>query len=328
MRRAPSPFRSFGRSPSDRPATPPAPPLGRRTFLEGVAWALATATCAAPADSEPRTQVLYVVIDRPSDARAESHAPNLAGLRAAAAAFDPSTRVTPVTLADLADLDVDTLDATYEPLAIFGAGSFTEWVQYGLDARWRRDLDHWMSIIREMTIPMLAVCGSHELVGAAFNGFGAIAHMCNSGAPVPIADELAQAPPRLLGPRPCVGEAGTYPIVRTRDGAVDPITREALAAPMVASHHTDMVIDTTGFTVLYAGDGSRPPATQARAPDRALLPCHVQATKRDDPQRLLYTTQFHPEISAFLESTADDGGFGTAYLHAFLAGARDWWSQR
>jgi hypothetical protein len=302
-----------------------APALGRRQFLEGFAWALATSTCALPGgDAEGRDQVLYVIIDRPEDAQLQSHAPNIEGLRTAATAFDLTARVTPVTIADLAGIDMATLDATYRPLAIFGAGSFTEWFQYGVDARWRQDVDHWMSLIRETTIPMLAVCGSHELVALTFNGFGAVAHISDRGTPVRISEELAASPPRPMWPNPRVGEEGTYPIARTEDGADDAIAGAMPDAPMVASHHKDMVVDTTGFTVLYEGDGSRSPATQAV--DQAAGRCRVQATRLDDPRRLLYTTQFHPEMTAFNESTAGDGGFGAAWLQAFFTNARRWWS--
>ncbi len=278
----------------------------------------------SPGDA--RSRILFVVIDRPEDATLASHAPNIRGLGAAVGAFDPMARVTTLTIADLAAMDADALDATYRPLAIIGAGSFTEWHQYGVDADWKHKLDHWMAIIRTTEIPVLAICGSHQLVAAAFNGFGAVAHMADRGEPVRISDELAASSPRGMWPNPRVGEEGTYPIVATVAGAADPLVRTMPHAPMVATHHKDMVVDTTGFTLLYRGDNSRPAATDGADQTRAR--CHVQAMKRDDPRRLLYASQFHPEMAAFDESTGGDSGFGIEWVSGFLSLARKWWQEK
>jgi GMP synthase-like glutamine amidotransferase len=285
---------------------------------------------ALPIDPAPkiandaRSRVLFVVIDRPEDATVTDHAPNIRGLTAAVRAFDPMARITTLTIADVARIDAATLDATYRPLAIIGAGSFTEWHKYGVDAHWKHELDQWMEIVRTTSIPMLAICGSHQLVAAAFNGFGAVAHMADRGDPVRISDELAASSPRGMWPNPRVGEEGTYPIVATTAGADDPLVRQMPHAPMAAAHHKDMVVDTTGFSLLYRGDHSRAAATSA--PNQTCTRCHVQAMKRDDARRLLYTSQFHPEMAAFDESTGDDGGFGAAWVSGFLDLARRWWS--
>ena len=288
--------------------------------------AAATNVDPRPRDPGARTRVLFVVIDRPEDATIESHTPNIRGLGAAVSAFDPTAHVTSRTIADLSEMHADAIDATYRPLAIIGAGSFTEWHQYGVDGDWKRKLDHWMDIIRTTHIPMLAICGSHQLVAAAFNGFGAVAHMTNDGEPVRISDELATSPPRAMWPSPRVGEEGTYPIVATVAGSADPLVREMPHAPMAATHHKDMVVDTTGFTLLYRGDGARAAATSAS--DQVRARCHVQAMKRDDPRRILYASQFHPEMAAFDESTGGDGGFGVEWVSGFLALARRWWDDQ
>jgi len=314
----------------------------RRGFLAALATAFATplwarlarADQATPTieklptlqkpDEEPRTRVLFVVIDRPEDARIPDHGPNVRGLRAAVGVFDPAIEVTSVTIHDLAGMDEKTLDATYRPLAIIGAGSFSEWYQYGVDADWKSKLDHWMAIIRTTKIPMLAICGSHQLVAIAFNGFSAVAHMTNDGKPIPISNELALVKPRGLWPNPRVGEEGTYPIAATVSGSADPLARALASGPMAAAHHKDMVVDTTGFVLLYQGDDSRQPAT--RASDQVQIRCKVQAMKRDDPSRILYCTQFHPEMQAFDESTAADRGFGATWVSVFLGQARAWWN--
>jgi GMP synthase-like glutamine amidotransferase len=270
-----------------------------------------------------REHVLFVVIDRPEDAQMGDHWPNIRGLESIVAGVDRRLRVAPITIGELAHLDARALDSTFAPLAIVGAGSFTAWYRYGTDAAWRRDLDHWMEIVRETTIPMLAICGSHQLVALAFNGFGAVAHMNDGGAPVPISAELAASPPRPMWPARRVGEEGTYPLTAAPSADGDPLVRAMGRAPAAASHHKDMVVDTTGFSLLYRSDDARSPATNAR--DQARSRCVVQALRRDDPRRVLYTTQFHPEMSSFDESTASDDGAGAAFIGAFLEVAKRWW---
>jgi GMP synthase-like glutamine amidotransferase len=290
---------AFGRKASAAPLEPS--PF--RKPLEDATPSVVSAPSLPDPASEPRTQVLFVVIDRPQDAGPPDHAPNLRGLRAAVNVFDSALRVTAVTIGDLAELDAA-----------------------GLDAEWKSRLDHWMSIIRTTTVPMLAICGSHQLVAMAFNGFGAVAHMTSSGPPVRILDELSVSTPRGMWPTPRVGEEGTYPIATTAAAASDPLVRAIETAPMASAHHKDMVVDTSGFVLLYQGDDSRPPAT--RASEQAQLRCRVQAMRRDDRSRLLYTSQFHPEMSAFDESTASDRGFGATWVGAFLTLSRTWWSER
>jgi hypothetical protein len=270
-----------------------------------------------------RRRVLYVVIDRPEDATPASHAPNVDGVRAAASAFDPPLTVDVVTVADLCGKDVD---ATYAPFAIFGAGSFSEWFQYGADAKWRALLDEYMAFVRATSIPMLAVCGSHQLVAAAFNGWGAVAHMNDDGPPVMIADELAATPPHGLFPSPRVGEEGTYPVVAASGVDRDPFVLACGASVMTAVHHKDMVVDPNGYTLLYRGDPSRDAASSAGR--QAQRRCVVHALRRDDPARLLVTTQFHPEMGGFAESTQDDAGFGARWLASFFAQASAWWDEQ
>jgi GMP synthase-like glutamine amidotransferase len=306
--------------------------VARRRFLRGLAGALATPLVAGDAFAAPfdrersstaRERILFVVIDRPEDAQIEDHRPNIRGLESIVGDVDRRLHVAPITIGDVAHLDARALDATFEPLAIVGAGSFTEWFRYATDAAWQRNLDHWMEIVRETTIPMLAICGSHQLVALAFNGFGAVAHMNDGGAPVPISAELAASPPRPMWPARRVGEEGTYPLTATPSAEGDPLVRAMGRAPAAASHHKDMVVDVTGFSLLYRSDDGRSPAT--RAGDQARNRCIVQALRRDDPRRVLYTTQFHPEMSSFDESTGSDDGAGAAFIGAFLEVARRWW---
>ncbi len=275
---------------------------------------------------DARSLLLYVIIDRPEDAEIGWHSSNVGGVQRAARLLDPTLLVRTVTIAELLELDERAIDERHRPLAIIGAGSFTEWFQYGLDPLWKRQLDHWMALIRSMSIPMLAFCGSHQLVGAAFNGWGAVAHMNDQGPPVRISEELALPTPRGLWTWPRVGEEGTFPLLATAAGALDPIVRATSGAPMASLHHKDMVVDATGFTLLYEPDAARPAMTSGG--DQATNRCRVQGMRRDDPGRLLYSTQFHPEISAFDESTTNDAGYGALFIASFLAQARAWWADR
>lgn len=277
--------------------------------------------------SDTRSTILYVVIDRPEDIDLAWHDPNVAGVRAAAATFDPSTHVEVVTIGDLDGMDAASIDARWSPLAIFNAGSWSEWFQYGLDADWKRRLDGYMAFLRSTKVPIHAVCGSHQLVAAAFNGWSAVAHMNDVAPPISIATELAANPPTLLAPDPRVGEQGTYPITPTDAGSADPLVASVMAqlsAPMASLHHCDEVVDTTGFVLLWSPDRSRAPATTATG--QSLARCDVQGMVLADPTRLLYSTQFHPEISGFAESVGDDGGFGRAWLVAFFGLARAHWA--
>jgi len=267
-----------------------------------------------------RTTVLFVTIDRPEDADPAWHRPNADGVQAAATRAGRSLAVVRTSVDELAGMDADALDVRWQPLAIFGAGSFSEWFRYGTDDAWRAKLDGYMAIVRATRVPMLAVCGSHQLVSAAFNGFGAIAHMNDDGDPVPIASELAIDPPAPMFPSPRVGEEGTYPIARVAD---DPVMSVVGDGAMAAVHHKDMVIDTSGFTLLCVGDETRDAATSAA--NQAQNRCRVHALRRDDDARLLYTTQFHPEMPRFDESTQDDGGLGQDVIVAFLQQAKRWW---
>jgi len=257
--------------------------------------------------------VLYVYIDRPEDADASSHEWNIAGVRGAAAEVGAEVEV--VHARDVPRR----LQTGPTPIAIFGAGSFTEWFQYGVDSSWRATLDRYFRVIRETVIPMFAVCGSHQVIAAAFNGWGAVAHM-NDGAGVPIATELVP-PVKPRFPSPRVGEEGTYPVAVTEAGVDDPIVGPFASEAIIASsHHKDMVVDTRGFTLLLTGDPSRKPHTTADG--QVASRCRVQGMKLDDPSRLLYSVQFHPEIRRFAEGTVDDGGFGHRLLVRFLREAQ------
>jgi GMP synthase-like glutamine amidotransferase len=255
--------------------------------------------------------VLYVIIDRPEDQGA--HDLNIQGLTDAAAAFDDRLRIVPVTIYELQQRPIQ----SHRPYAVFSAGSYSEWFQYGLDASWRAALDDYMNSLRTIRIPTLAVCGSHQLLAAAMNGWSAVAHMTDTGEPILVSHELELS--QSLIPDPRVGEEGTYPLAVTRRGARDRVVAPAIRGSVVASlHHKDMVVDTRGATVLLTSDLSREPATTAGDPSHRR--CFVQGLRWHD--RPLWSVQFHPEVSRFAEATEDDRGFGRRLLRAWLAAAR------
>lgn len=302
------------------------PLLARRARADGTKMLdVPTPNAGKAKDPYARRHVLYVVIDRVEDGPMSYHQSNIYGLRGAVAGLDPTFEVVSLTITDLAGMDEALLEATYHPLAIFGAGSFTEWFMYAVDQSWKSRLDRYMTLLRTTKIPVIAVCGSHQLVAIAWNGWSAVAHMTDHGAPVRISDELTAPKPRGLWPWPRVGEEGTYPMRATQAGQLDPVVAAAGTGPNVATHHKDMVVDTTGFVVLYQPDEGRAPATSAG--DQVKVRCPVQGMRLADPTRLLYSTQFHPEMRGFEESTADDGGFGTRWVQAFLREAQAYWAR-
>jgi hypothetical protein len=180
-----------------------------------------------------------------------------------------------------------------------------------------------MGILRTTTIPTLAVCGSHQLVAAAFHGFSAVAHMNDEGEPVRVSTELAATPPAPLWPSPRVGEEGTYPLRLSPGAQGDPLVKAVAGHPKRASlHHKDMVVSTGGFILLFE-ESPAPPFS--KGDHQAAKRCHVQGMKLEASHRLLYSVQFHPEIHRFAEATSNDEGFGRAFLAGFFDLAKTWW---
>jgi hypothetical protein len=296
-----------------------------RSPIVGAADARGVEDAGRTIDWRERKLILYVTIDRVGDASVHQHVENMRGLEAIVAKFDPSLTVHSVSIKELINYDARSLDERYKPFAIFGAGSFTEWYQYGLDPSWRAQVNNWIEIVRTTRVPMFAVCGSHELVAIAFRGFGAVAHMSDHGPPISISEELRLSHPHALWPSPRVGEEGVYPIRATSAGMHDPVSRDALA-PFVVVHHRDMVIDSTGFTLLYSADPHRTPHSVHGV--QPLNRCQNQAMRLDSSTRLLYSLQFHPELPVPGDLDSLNDGFGSHVLNRFLHEADRFWRQQ
>jgi GMP synthase-like glutamine amidotransferase len=262
--------------------------------------------------------VLYVYFDRPEDAGEASHSFNIEGLAAALRGDGEPPVVICVHARDIAELSDEEIRGRYGALALFIAGSFTEWFQYGSDPSFRATVDGVAPLLRHTQVPMLAVCGGHQLLAAAEHGFGAVAHMTAGQGHVRIAEELALPAPRSLAPEPRWGQEGTYALALTAEASVDPVfSLLGAGSAWVSQHHKDMVVDIEGATLLGTDDATRPARTSASHQTT----CHVQAV-RWAGRPACYGVQFHPEVPRFREATSDDAGTGAELICAFVARAR------
>src|SRR5579872_4413124 len=188
-----------------------------------------------------RNTILYVTID-PFDQRTAAgdlrgHEPNLSRLRAAAAAWRSGVVVQDLWCAHLTEAALE------EPslLALFLSGSYTDWAEAFRQPVWAAELDRFCDLIRRTRVPILAVCGGHQLVAYAYGGWEAVGHMAPAGAePVAIAEERDGV---SRAPKPRVGEVGTFRYVRERE---DPLFAGLAAGPddplVFSQWHMDQVM--------------------------------------------------------------------------------------
>jgi GMP synthase-like glutamine amidotransferase len=292
------------------------------------------------AEATQRRMVLYITIDHDdhheTDGTAGRHAPNFDNLRRIATDWRANTFVDDFWCPQVVSSMLDDPHV----LALFLSGSFDEWVEVFRQSTWASHLDRWCALIQAIDMPILAVCGSHQLIAHAYASWEAVGHMANADeAPVPISDEADNV---FRAPNPRIGEVGVYSF---RSERFDPILT-SLPEPMyfVEFHH-DQVLDfalPSAATSLLAPDGVDD-ALQAQSGDPGTSPdhqsisipqerCRIQALKYDvsPPGRVLYTTQFHPELKW---GSTDDQAMAAAehgplLIHNFLNIADAYWSTR
>jgi GMP synthase-like glutamine amidotransferase len=296
-------------------------------------------------DPPQRRVVLYITIDpadhHAADGSAGGHGGNFTRLQAVARGWDAGLFVDDFwapTVGDAIRMDPHVL-------AFVMSGSFSEWVEAFRQTAWAAQLDAISSMIRTTNVPMLAVCGSHQLVAYAYGGWSAVGHMASNGsAPEPIAHE---ADATFRAPNPRSGEVGVF---KFRSEGPDPLLLGLPDSMYFVEYHHDQVLDVPGplAVSLLAPQGVddadqsapydmntvvTPGATPqtfrhqpiANAQDR----CRVQALAYhvDPAGRILYTTQFHPELTwsgVDPQSTAA-GDHGRVMLQNFLNLARGFW---
>jgi GMP synthase-like glutamine amidotransferase len=279
-----------------------------------------------------RDRIWYVTIDEadyfaPGDPRNGWHEPNLGRLRGVATPL--GVTVEPLYMADLDDARL----ADDRLLALFGAGSFPEWSAQMSDPAWAEQLARYGERLRTQTrVPVLAVCGTHQLVAAAFGGWRAVGHMVGEGAAVvTVADELREGRGRIPSPR--LGEVGVYPLRVPAGAARDPLLAGLPERPWFVQYHRDTVLPghSAGFTPLLEPDPEREPSLWITGQEGHADPvttaerCAVQALRHTDPDRLLYSLQFHPELPSGDQAVDADGAL---LLANFLRLAARFWGQR
>jgi GMP synthase-like glutamine amidotransferase len=249
-----------------------------------------------------RDLILYVTLDdedylRLNQPKATWHLPNVNRLNEIAQQRD--LRVEAIYMADLTE------GRLRDPrlLALFGAGSFPEWYRQVENEYWRSQLERYADLLRTTSIPMFAVCGTHQFVTAAFQGWGAVGHiMPHDAEPVTIADELREGKGKIPVPR--LGEVGIFAFRLPMGTARDPILEGLPACPRFVQYHRDTVLDDRhpGFCLLLEPDPETVPQfwlkddVAHRNPTFPEDICRVQMLRLDSSKRLLYTTQFHPEL--------------------------------
>lgn len=295
-------------------------------------------------NASPRRRfLLYVTLD-PANHRNVSngnpglHASNLTGLNERVSYWNGEVQIADFWCPEISD----SLLSDPHVLALFLSGSFTEWVEYFRNSSWRDQLDTYCDRIMGTQVPILAVCGSHQLVAYAYGGWQAVGHMSANGTPpISIAQEGVQG--RFLAPNQRIGENGVFSYEKAvADPLLDNLP-DTLYFP--ESHRDQALYPPPGATSLLRHKGlsgvqqdmsnrslgyisrapGEPPEQFFHAPvleDRDR--CRVQALRYRFPgsNKVLYTTQFHPDLTP-ADQTARQ--HSRVLIGNFLSIARSFW---
>lgn len=313
-------------------------------------WALDTVTSPAaigdllPAldnlDQPPtRRVILYVTIDpwesqvslEPSirGVGSASHGSNLQTVIAVMEGHQPTTR--PRTYVDpwwAPDVDASILDDPHV-FAVVSGGSYTEWDDPTVDPGWHVWLQAYFERLFARSIPALAICGSHQGMSGALAGWQSVRHMSQEVNSVAICtescspawewvfgtsiqsslDDPAQAAHSLLDPP---AERGPLYVRIDADEPLFEGIGELVSGQedvLFRHSHHDEVIDGLQHPDFVRIATSPPEASCCRSDQRSV----VQALKYIGSDRVLYSTQFHPDSTG-----ASDDGNGERLLTNFM----------
>ncbi len=227
-----------------------------------------------------RTTVLYVTIDDVPEQ--PGHEPNIERLREIAA-----RRGLTVERRHMSEVD----DRDPSLFMLFLAGSFPEWIRTRTDAVWEAQLARFAELVRATRVPILAVCGSHQLIAQAYGGWEAIGHVRANGDATPRSIARERETGESLVPTPRLGEVGAFPMTIRVD---DPLF--AGMGPrlyFMAHHHDEVVEEALPRELLPLLD---PDEDAPSVDDGKVARSRVQALRLEDPTRILYSLQFHPEL--------------------------------
>lgn len=174
-------------------------------------------------------------------------------------------------------------------LAFVISGNVSQWVDY---ASGTPSLEPLKKLLRTTSIPVVAICGGHQLVAKALNSDDSAVDHVNFAA---------------KGMDPETENGKTVPISLTAAGKKDPIYSGV--TPVFREFHRDEVNKLYNSAVVLGNTAFS----------------HNQSLRYDRNHAgacLMYTSQFHPE--------QDEAGHrnGADYLRNFFTLARNWWFTR